>query len=77
VLDTGLSALGAIPLVGDAALSARILGRLQKASSWLGVIFAAGSVPQAAKAAWDKVVNGKDLTVDDWRAIGNVIMGFT
>ena len=77
VLDTGLSALGAIPLVGDAALSARILGRLQKASSWLGVIFAAGSVPQAAKAAWDKVVNGKDLSVDDWRAIGNVIMGFT
>lgn len=77
LLDLGLSALGAIPLVGDAALSARILGRLQKASSWLGVIFAAGSVPQAAKAAWDKVVNGKDLSVDDWRAIGNVIMGFT
>jgi len=27
-LDTGLSALGAIPIVGDAALSARILGKL-------------------------------------------------
>ena len=77
LLDTGLSALGAIPIVGDSALSARILGKLQKASGWLGVIFAAGSVPQAAKAAWDKVVNGKDMTVDDWRAIGNVIMGFT
>lgn len=77
LLDTGLSALGAIPIVGDTALSARILGKLQKASGWLGAIFAAGSVPQAAKAAWDKVINGKDMTVDDWRAIGNVIMGFT
>jgi len=28
LLDTGLSALGAIPIVGDAALSARILGKL-------------------------------------------------
>lgn len=77
LLDTGLSALGAIPIVGDAALSARILGKLQKASGWLGAIFAAGSVPQAAKAAWNKVINGQDMTVDDWRAIGNVIMGFT
>ena len=77
LLDTGLSALGAIPIVGDAALSARILGKLQKASGWLGAIFAAGSVPQAAKAAWNKVVNGQDMTVDDWRAVGNVIMGFT
>lgn len=77
LLDTGLSALGAIPIVGDAALSARILGKLRKASGWLGAIFAAGSVPQAAKAAWNKVVNGQDMTVDDWRAIGNVIMGFT
>lgn len=77
LLDAGLSALGAIPIVGDAALSARILSKLQKASGWLGAIFAAGSVPQAAKAAWNKVVNGQDMTVDDWRAIGNVIMGFT
>jgi len=45
LLDTGLSALGAIPIVGDAALSARILGKLRKASGWLGAIFAAGSVP--------------------------------
>lgn len=77
LLDTGLSALGAIPIVGDTALSARILSKLQKASGWLGAIFAAGSVPQAAKAAWNKVINGQDMTVDDWRAIGNVIMGFT
>ena len=76
-LDLGLSTLGAIPIVGDAALTARILGRLQKASGWLGAIFAASSVPQAAKAAWNKVVNGQDMTVDDWRAIGNVIMGAT
>ena len=76
-LDTGLSLLGMIPIVGDAALTARVLGKLQKAAGWLGGIFAAASVPQAAKSAWDKVVNGKDLTVDDWRAIGNVFMGLT
>ena len=77
VLDTGLSALGSIPVVGDAALAARIVSKLQKASGWLGGIFAAASVPQAAKAAWNKVVNGQDMTVDDWRAIGNVLMGAT
>ena len=77
LLDLGLSAFGAIPLVGDATLTARIASRLQKASGWLGAIFAAGSVPQAAKAAWNKVINGQDMTVDDWRAVGNVIMGFT
>lgn len=76
-LDAGLSLLGMIPVVGDAALTARVIGKLQKAAGWLGGIFAAASVPQAAKAAWDKVVNGKDLTVDDWRAIGNVFMGIT
>lgn len=77
LLDVGLSAFGAIPLVGDAALMARIASKLQKASGWLGVIFAASSVPQAAKASWNKLINNEDMTVDDWRAIGNVIMGFT
>lgn len=76
-LDAGLSLLGMVPIVGDAALTARILGKLQKAAGWIGGVFAAASVPQAAKSAWDKVVNGKDLTVDDWRAIGNVFMGLT
>lgn len=76
-LDTGLSLLGMIPVVGDAALAARVVGKLQKAAGWLGAAFAATSVPQAAKAAWNKVVNGQDMTVDDWRAIGNVLMGAT
>lgn len=76
-LDAGLSLLGMIPVVGDAALAARVVGKLQKAAGWLGAAFAAASVPQAAKAAWNKVVNGQDMTVDDWRAIGNVLMGAT
>lgn len=76
-LDAGLSLLGMIPVVGDAALAARVIGKLQKAAGWLGAAFAATSVPQAAKAAWNKVVNGQDMTVDDWRAIGNVLMGAT
>ena len=76
-LDAGLSLLGMIPVVGDAALTARVIGKLQKAAGWMGAIFAAAQTPQAAKAAWNKVVNGKDLTVDDWRAIGNVLMGVT
>jgi len=76
-LDAGLSLFGMIPVVGDAALAARVIGKLQKAAGWLGTAFAAASVPQAAKAAWNKVVNGQDMTVDDWRAIGNVLMGAT
>lgn len=76
-IDAGLSLLGMIPVVGDAALAARVISKLQKAAGWIGTAFAAASVPQAAKAAWNKVVNGQDMSVDDWRAIGNVLMGAT
>jgi hypothetical protein len=34
-----------IPVVGDAALTARVIGKLQKAAGWLGAAFAATSVP--------------------------------
>jgi len=34
---------------------------------------AGANVPQAAKAAYNKVVNGQDLTIQDWRAIGAVL----
>lgn len=76
-IDAGLSLLGMIPVVGDAALAARVISKLQKAAGWIGAAFAAASVPQAAKAAWNKVINGQDMSVDDWRAIGNVLMGAT
>ena len=75
--DGGTSIAGAIPIAGDMALAGRALIRLQKAAGWLGMYFAATDVPTASKAAWNKVVNGKDLTLEDWRAIGNVISGLT
>jgi len=34
---------------------------------------AGANVPQAAKAAYNKVVKGEDLTIQDWRAIGAVL----
>ena len=71
--DYGLSVLGSIPVLGDAALAARAVNNLKKAIVPLGVIMAGANVPQAAKAAYNKVVNGQDLTIQDWRAIGAVI----
>lgn len=71
--DYGLSFLGSIPVLGDAALAARALNNLRKAVVPLGIVMAGANVPQVAKAAYNKVVNGQDLTIQDWRAIGAVI----
>ncbi len=73
--DAGLSIAGSVPIAGDTALTGRVLSRLQTAAGWLGLAFTLPDVPTAAKAAWDKVVNGKDLTLEEWRAIGNVVSG--
>lgn len=71
--DYGLSILGSIPVLGDAALGARAINNLKKAIVPLGIVMAGANVPQAAKAAYNKVVKGKDLTIQDWRAIGAVL----
>lgn len=71
--DWGLSVLGSIPVLGDSALAARAVNNLKKAIVPLGVVMAGANVPQAAKAAYNKVVNGQDLTIQDWRAIGGVL----
>ena len=71
--DYGLSILGSIPVLGDAALAARAVNNLKKAIVPLGIVMAGANVPQAAKAAYNKVVNGQDLTIQDWRAIGAVL----
>ena len=71
--DYGLSLLGSIPGLGDAALLARATNNLKKAIVPLGLVMAGANVPQAAKAAYNKVVNGQDLTIQDWRAIGGVL----
>ena len=76
-VDAGLSLLGMIPVVGDAALSARIIGRLQKIAGWVGVAFAAKDTPEAAKEAWNLIRHGQNPSVEGWRAIGNVLMGLT
>lgn len=71
--DYGLSILGSIPVLGDSALAFRAINNLKKAIVPLGVVMAGTNVPQAAKAAYNKVVNGQDLTIQDWRAIGAVL----
>lgn len=71
--DYGLSILGSIPVLGDAALLARATNNLKKAIIPLGLVMAGANVPQAAKAAYNKIVNGQDLTIQDWRAIGAVL----
>ena len=76
-LDLGLSLLGMIPVVGDASLTARAISTLQKGAGWLGALFAAASVPPAAKAAWELITQGKNPSIEGWRAIGNVLMGAT
>lgn len=73
VADYGLSILGSIPVLGDAALGARALNNLRKAIVPLGLVMAGANVPQAAKAAYNKVVKGENLTIQDWRAIGAVL----
>lgn len=77
-VDYATGALASIPGFGDATLAAklatkisptlRIVGRL---GAWKDLY---DSLP-GLKAAYDKAVNGEELTVGDWRLIGQGIRG--
>ena len=77
-VDYATGALASIPGFGDATLAAklatkisptlRIVGRL---GAWKDLY---DSLP-GLKAAYDKAVNGEELTVKDWRLIGQGIRG--
>lgn len=74
-LDYLTSVIGAIPVVGDAALAAKViksLRRLGRMGAWMDTV---NTVP-ALKTIWDKKINGNEsLTVEDWRTIGQAIRG--
>lgn len=77
-IDYATGALAAIPGFGDATLAAklatkisptlRIVGRL---GAWKDLY---DSIP-GLKAVYDKAMNGEELTVGDWRLIGQGIRG--
>ena len=77
-VDYATGALASIPGFGDATLAAklatkisptlRIVGRL---GAWKDLY---DSLP-GLKAAYDKAVNGEELTIKDWRLIGQGIRG--
>lgn len=77
-VDYATGALASIPGFGDATLAAklatkisptlRIVGRL---GAWKDLY---DSLP-GLKAAYDKAINGEELTVKDWRLIGQGIRG--
>lgn len=81
-LDYASGLLGAVPIIGDAVLAGKTLRGLRgflkgldKAGK-LGILFnlGQGSVG-TTQALIKKVIDGEDLTVQDWRNIGNLLMG--
>lgn len=70
--------IAAIPGFGDATLAAKVLSKIEKPLRVLGRVGAwkdlYDSVP-GLKAAYDKFTKGEELTVADWRAIGQGIRG--
>ena len=74
-LDYLTSVIGAIPVVGDAALAAKVvnnLRRLGRMGAWMDTV---NTIP-ALKTIWEKKINGNEnLTVEDWRTIGQALRG--
>ena len=87
-LDYTTGAIAAIPGLGDAGLGIKLAINSKK---WLPLITKAlrlaaragattdiiSSAGPATKAAYDKIINGKELTVGDWREIATLIRGLT
>lgn len=76
-VDYLMSVASAIPLLGDAALVARVANNVRKVVRLLGYVLSTTGIlanaPQAAQAAWNKIVNGEDLTIEDWRHFGGLL----
>ena len=84
LLDYGTALIGAIPLLGDAALTAKTLARFRPALqnldkflrytgrgiSLYDLAFISG---EDALAAVKKVLSGESLNMNDWRALGNFV----
>ena len=74
-LDYLTSVIGAIPVIGDAALTAKVvnnLRRLSRMGAWMDTV---NTIP-ALKTIWEKKINGdENLTVEDWRTIGQALRG--
>ena len=74
-LDYLTSIIGAVPVVGDAVLAAKVikgLRRLSRVGAWMDTVNAA----PALKTIWEKKINGNEsLTVEDWRTIGTALRG--
>ena len=74
-LDYLTGVIGAIPVVGDAALAAKVvknLRRLARFGAWSDIV---QSTP-GLKDIWDKKIMGDEkLTKQDWRVIGTALRG--
>lgn len=77
-IDYLTGVIAAIPGFGDATLAAKVLTKINKPLRILGRVGAwkdlYDSVP-GLEAAYNKWQNGEELTVGDWRAIGQGIRG--
>lgn len=77
-IDYLTGVIAAIPGFGDATLAAKVLTKINKPLRILGRVGAwkdlYDSVP-GLKAAYNKWQNGEELTIGDWRAIGQGIRG--
>ena len=87
-VDYATGAIAAIPGLGDAGLGIKLAANSGK---WLPLVTKAlrlaaragattdvlSSASPATKAVYNKIVNGEDLTVGDWREVATLVRGLT
>lgn len=78
--DYVTGAIGAIPILGDAALAtktAKNVAKWGKRIMTIPAIWDMASHAPGATTAIQKAINGENLTVEDWRNLGSFVRGLT
>lgn len=79
LLNLGSDLLGAIPVIGSSFKTGKIVKQLVKHGSkilnWMLYLGTGKDVINATTMIINKATTGEDLTVDDWKTLGNALSG--
>lgn len=75
LLQYGAGLVGAVPIVGDYALGARAAKTLSDFVKFGGKYLGGFFIAKGGKEVWDKITSGESLSFNDWKMVGDILLG--